>query len=312
LKSLALQSPEGVNSGRGRDHIIDGLFPFHLVQGRSMTATDAMEIESHSLSHVGKVRQDNQDAVRLCDPNDEFSAASGHLYGIADGMGGYAHGGVASSLALQTFFETFYAANGVSPLQKFRVSIQNANLSVYQTAQRMAAGRMGTTLTVVNISGKKVYIGHVGDSRAYLIRGNKATLLTNDHTRVGELVRMRVLSPEKVRTHSQRSILEKCLGLTLFIQPDLFQVPVQEDDIIVLCTDGVWSVVEDVEFALLSHDAKSAQDLSQKIFDLAMDRDSDDNLSIVVLYIRHLASGQPAEEKRRFWPLSNIFHRNAK
>jgi len=277
-----------------------------------MTATDAVEIESHSLSHVGKVRRDNQDAVRLCDPHDEFAAVVGHLYGIADGMGGYAHGGVASSLALQTFFETFYAANGVSPPQKFRVSIQNANLSVYQTAQRMAAGRMGTTLTVANIIGKKIFIGHVGDSRAYLVRGNKSTCLTNDHTRVGELVRMRVLSPDKVRTHSQRSVLEKCLGLTLFVQPDIFQVPVQEDDVLILCTDGVWSVIEDAEFALLANKAGSAEDLSEKIFELAMNRDSDDNLSLVVLYLRHLSDKEMYQETKRFWQLSNIFRRISK
>ena len=310
MKSLALQTLEEISSVDGRDHAADGLFTFHFVEGRSITGTDAAEIESHSLSHVGKVRRDNQDAVRLCDPNDEFSAASGHLYGIADGMGGYAHGGVASSLALQTFFETFYAANGVSPLQKFRVSIQNANLSVYQTAQRMAAGRMGTTLTAVNIAGKNLYIGHVGDSRAYLIRGNKSTCLTNDHTRVGELVRMRVLSPEKVRTHSQRSVLEKCLGLTLFIQPDIFQVPVNEEDVIVLCTDGVWSVVEDNEFAGLAKEAKGAEDLSERIFDLAMNRDSDDNLSVVVLYLRHLTNGEAVQVKKRFWSLPNLFRRN--
>lgn len=307
-----MQPLEGISSVDGRDLAADGLFPFHFVQGRSMTATDAIEIESHSLSHVGKVRRDNQDAVRLCDPNDEFSTVVGHLYGIADGMGGYAHGGVASSLALQTFFETFYAADGVSPLQKFRVSIQNANLSVYQTAQRMAAGRMGTTLTAVNIIGKKVYIGHVGDSRAYLIRGNKSTCLTNDHTRVGELVRMRVLSPEKVRTHSQRSVLEKCLGLTLFVQPDIFQLQVQEEDVIILCTDGVWSVVEDNEFTDLVNKARGAEDLSQRIFDLAMNRDSDDNLSVVVLYLRHLTNVETTEERKRFWSLPNIFRRNIK
>lgn len=274
-----------------------------------MTATDAVEIESHSLSHVGNVRQDNQDAVRLCDPNDESSKTAGHLYGIADGMGGYAHGGVASSLALQTFFETFYAADGVSPLQKFRVSIQNANLSVYQTAQRMAVGRMGTTLTAVNIIGKKIYIGHVGDSRAYLIRGRTAICLTNDHTRVGELVRLRVLSPEKVRTHSQRSVLEKCLGITLFVQPDIFQVQAQEDDIIILCTDGVWSVVEDDEFARLANEAGGAEDLSQRIFDLAMDRESDDNLSLAVLYLRRLSNQETTEETKRFWSLPSIFRR---
>ncbi|HUI31062.1 MAG TPA: PP2C family serine/threonine-protein phosphatase [Candidatus Acidoferrales bacterium] len=272
-----------------------------------MTATDAVEIESHSLSHVGKVRRDNQDAVRLCDPNDKLSATSGHLYGIADGMGGYAHGGVASSLALQTFFETFYAANGVPTLQKFRVSIQNANLSVYQTAQRMAAGRMGTTLTTANIIGKKIYIGHVGDSRAYLVRGSKATLLTNDHTRVGELVRMRVLAPEKVRTHSQRSILEKCLGLNLFVQPDIFQVPVENGDTIILCTDGIWSVIEDEEFGRFSKESKSVERLSQRIFDLAMERESDDNLSIIALRLNNLATYKETEAGKRPWSLQRLF-----
>ena len=277
-----------------------------------MTAIDSILIESHGVSHVGKVRQDNQDAIRLCDPNDEFSATTGHLYGIADGMGGYAHGGVASSLALQTFFETFYVANGVSPIQRLRVSIQNANLSVYQTAQRMAVGRMGTTLTAVNVIGKKAFVGHIGDSRAYLIRGDKSTCLTNDHTRVGELVRMRVLSPDKVRTHAQRSVLEKCLGTSLFVQPDIFQFPVQEDDKLVLCTDGVWSVVEDKEFAVLAAEADNPKDLSKKIFGLAMDRDSDDNLSIVVLYLRHLSDMELNQVTKRFWKFSNIFRRSSK
>jgi len=303
LKSLVVE---------GRDHSFDGLFPFHFVQGRSMTATDAVEIESHSLSHVGKVRRDNQDAVRLCDPNDEFSAAAGHLYGIADGMGGYAHGGVASSLALQTFFETFYAADGASPLQKFRVSIQNANLSVYQTAQRMAAGRMGTTLTAVNIIAKKIYVGHVGDSRAYLVRGNKVSLLTNDHTRVGELVRMRVLAPERVRTHSQRSILEKCLGLNLFVQPDIFQIPVENGDTIILCTDGIWSVIEDEEFGQLSGESTSVENLSQRIFDLAMERESDDNLSLIALRLHNLGTHKEIDIGKRPWSLQRLFRRTDK
>ncbi|MGA9406608.1 MAG: protein phosphatase 2C domain-containing protein, partial [Bacteroidota bacterium] len=200
--------------------------PFMFVLGALMSESDIVEIKSYSYTHVGKVREDNQDAVRLCNPIDELTLADGHLYGIADGMGGYAHGGVASTLALETFFETFYAANGVSPSQKLRVGIQNANLSVYQAAQRLKAGRMGTTLTAVNIVGRKLHIAHIGDSRAYLIRNHKSTCLTNDHTQVGELVRMKVLSPEKVRTHSQRSKLEKCLGMELFVQPDIFQVPV--------------------------------------------------------------------------------------
>ena len=252
-----------------------------------MVAAEVAEITSYSYSHVGTVRADNQDSVRLCDPTDNLTRTDGHLYGLADGMGGYAHGGVASSLALETFFETFYAANGVPPAQKLKVGIQNANLSVYQTAHRLGAGRMGTTLTAVNVVGTSLYVAHVGDSRAYLIRDGKSKCLTNDHTRVGELVRMRVLSADKVRTHSQRSMLDKCLGVELFVQPDIFKVPVRNGDAIVLCSDGVWGAIEDDEFATLiaAHDPAN---LCTRIVDLAMERESDDNLSIVVLYLKRL------------------------
>ncbi len=274
-----------------------------------MTTVEPAEIDSHSFTDVGRFREDNQDAVRLCNPDDDFTAAAGHLYGVADGMGGYAHGGVASTLALETFFSTFYASNGASPFEKFRVSIQNANLSVYQTSQRMGVGRMGTTLTVANIIGRTLYIGHIGDSRAYLIRDNKATCLTKDHTRVGELVRMRMLPPEKVRTHSQRSILNKCLGINIFVQPDIFKITVQNGDVVVLCTDGVWSVIEDEEFAQLTKSTKDPEDLNRQISKLVMERESDDNLSAIALNLRSLAMHETTNRKEPLWDLGKIFRR---
>ena len=274
-----------------------------------MSDSDIAEIKSYSYSHVGKVRDDNQDAVRLCNPADELTITDGHLYGIADGMGGYAHGGVASSMALETFFQTFYAANGVPPSQKLRVGVQNANLSVFQTSQRLGAGRMGTTLTAVNIVGHKLHIAHVGDSRAYLIRDGKSKCLTNDHTRVGELVRMKILSPEKVRTHSQRSMLDKCLGMELFVQPDIFQVPVKSGDIIVLCSDGVWATIQDDEFARLITDSDDPENLCRQIVELAMERESDDNLSIIILYLHRLAPSKVDEKANPFWPLPDAIRR---
>ena len=144
------------------------------------------------------------------------------LYALADGMGGYAHGGVASSLALETFIRSSTARPG-PPLKDLRRSMESANLSVYQAAQRLGAGRMGTTLTALHLLGDTLHLAHVGDSRAYLIRAGRAICLTNDHTTVGDLVRMKVISPDKVRTHAQRSILSKAVGLGLFIQPDMTQ-----------------------------------------------------------------------------------------
>lgn len=270
-------------------------------------STEGSDILSYSLSHVGKVRPDNQDAVMLCDP--ATGPASGYVYAIADGMGGFAHGGIASTLALQTFFDTYYAANGVSPLQRFRVAIQNANLSVYQTAHVLGAGRMGTTLTAVGVIGCSLYVGHIGDSRAYLVREGRTRCLTNDHTRVAELVRMKVLSPTKLRTHSQRSVLNRCLGLELFVQPDVFKIQVQEGDKVILCTDGVWSVIQDEEFGELANLSHDLEDLCHRVFLTAMDRDSDDNLSIVALHFRRLVAGKTTAAPGSDKSLSRFFRK---
>lgn len=254
-----------------------------------MTQFDVPDIVSFGCSGVGNIRQDNQDAMRFCRP-DDLTDKHGHLYGIADGMGGYAHGAVASSLALELFFETYYKSNGASVKDRLRTAVQNANVGVYQAAQRMGAGRMGTTLTAVSLVGNTLSMAHIGDSRAYLVRGRKATCLTNDHTQVGDMVRMRLIGPDKVRTHNQRSVLNKCLGVNLFVSPDLTRVSVQSGDVIVLCTDGVWSVIEDHEFAERTSRAGGPEELCKGIFDLAMERESDDNLSIIALYLRRVAS----------------------
>lgn len=246
------------------------------------------EIEVHGLSDTGQVRQDNQDAIRACRHDDDLTALHGHLYGIADGMGGFAHGGIASALALETLFQTFYGNPETAPLQRLKQGVQEANLGIYQTAGRMGVGRMGTTLTAVHLSGHTLNVAHVGDSRAYLVRDGLASILTADHTRVGDMVRMRLISADKVRTHAQRSVLNKCLGLDLFVQPDLFTVEVFPGDLIVLCTDGVWGVIEDQDFAAYAVAEPAVDRYNQVVLDEALRRGSDDNLSLLSLRLRSL------------------------
>ena len=265
-----------------------------------MTANEVPEIVMHGLTHVGNVREDNQDAIRFCSPDEHLTARHGYLYAVADGMGGLEHGGIASALALETFFNTFYKTDGSSIPKKLREGVQVANLGVFQKARQLGVARMGTTLTAVDVMGHSLNIVHVGDSRAYLVRHDKASCLTNDHTRVGEMVRMKLLSPDKVRAHNQRSVLEKCLGVELFVQPDISQVTVQNGDVIILCTDGVWSVIEDAEFAGIVAEEKDAESVSQRIIDLAMSRQSDDNLSVVALFLRRLVPSQHHDEGSRW------------
>jgi PPM family protein phosphatase len=277
-----------------------------------MSQTQRPDIEAFGLSHIGNVREENQDAIHLCDPTDDLTSAHGYLYAIADGMGGYAHGGVASLLALTTFCETFYGGHETSIPQKLKLGVQTANIGVYQEARRLQAGRMGTTLTAVLIQGDTLHAAHVGDSRAYLIRDGKSKCFTNDHTRVGELVRLKILTPDKVRTHSQRSMLNKSIGLDLFIQPDLIRLTVEQGDIILLCSDGVWSVIEDDDFAELSSGEPTAEELCHRIIDAAMERESDDNLSVVALLLHEVThQGLRPSPKNIFRRLPSVLRRIA-
>jgi serine/threonine protein phosphatase PrpC len=263
-----------------------------------MTTAPSQEIECSGLSHIGSVREDNQDAIRL---SGATPAADRRLFGLADGMGGYAHGGIASQVALETFFETFYGDTTPMVPRRLRRSVDAANLGVYQMAQRLGAVRMGTTLTAASVVGQQLHMAHVGDSRAYLIRDQRAQCLTDDHTRVGDMVRMKVIPPDKVRTHSQRSILTRGLGLALFVQPDITQVTLKDGDRLVLCCDGVWSVIEDQEFASFAAGARDMADFSQTLIDVALERQSDDNLSVVAIHLHQLGPAESTAEPRRSW-----------
>ncbi len=266
------------------------------------------EIESSGVSHVGPVREDNQDAIQLSDQ--QLPLERGWLYALADGMGGYAHGRMASTLALEKMFEAFYGERVMPIPQVLRRGVEQANLGVYKTAQHLNAGRMGTTLTAVGVVGNTLHLAHVGDSRAYLIRDRRAMCLTNDHTTVGDLVRMKVLPPDKVRTHAQRSILTKGIGLGLFVQPDIAQFALKEGDRIVLCSDGVWSVIEDHEFAKVASHAHDARDLSQRLIDLALERETDDNASAVTVHIHGFSHASVENDApHKSWTLRDLFSR---
>jgi serine/threonine protein phosphatase PrpC len=245
------------------------------------------DIESGGLSVTGPVRADNQDSIHL--PDREHPAKAGLLFAVADGMGGYAHGGVASLLALEAFSSTLSAQNGNTSISKaLRRGVETANLQVYQKAQQLSAGRMGTTLTAAYIFSNRLYLAHVGDSRAYLIRSGNAVCLSADHTTVGDMVRSKLLSPDKIRTHAQRSVLTKAIGVSLFVQPDITEHRLQEGDHLVLCSDGVWSVIADEDFARAVANASSIEEISQRLVEWAIQNETDDNASVVVIRIHKL------------------------
>jgi hypothetical protein len=135
-------------------------------------------VESSGLSDIGPVREDNQDSIHL--PDGSHPPELGLLFAVADGMGGYTHGAVASALAIQKLAETLYNGNGRPNPKSLRRGVESANLSIYKAAERLGAGRMGTTLTAAYIFNDALHLVHVGDSRAYLIRDQQATCLTSN------------------------------------------------------------------------------------------------------------------------------------
>ncbi len=254
------------------------------------------EIEWYGLSLTGPVRPDNQDSICLPQPGEP--ASYGLLCAVADGMGGYTHGALASQMALKALSESLSLDRAFSgPERRLRQSMHNANSRVFVAAQRLAAGRMGTTLTAAYICGNRLYMAHVGDSRLYLVRGTQATCLTRDHTLVGELARMKLISTEKVRTHAQRSILTKAVGLGLFLKPDISRHPLLVDDRLILCSDGAWSVIQDAEFGNIASQATGAEEICRGLVDLALARHTDDNVSVVVVHVRQMS--HPSSRSRQ-------------
>lgn len=264
------------------------------------------KIDSNGITDIGPVREDNQDAIRL--PDDRHSPDLGLLYAVADGMGGYSNGGLASSLALQTLEHALFNGNTSPNPKALRSGVEEANLAIFKTAQRLGVGPMGTTLTAAYIVGNILHLAHVGDSRAYLIRDGRAVCLTNDHTTVGEMVRSKIISADKLRTHAQRSVLTKALGLRMFVRADILQMKLRESDRLVLCSDGVWSVIQDEEFAQAANQSPDARHLSERLVQLAFARHTDDNASAVVLYIQELGV---VADKDTLWRWSGIIRKRA-
>jgi PPM family protein phosphatase len=185
-------------------------------------------------SDTGKKRRRNEDSYVVAPP----------IFAVADGMGGAQAGEVASKLAAAALEDT---DSGSSSGQERVVSlIQEANRRVYARANTdPATSGMGTTMTIALVEGQVVTIGHVGDSRAYLVRAGRLEQLTEDHSLVNELLKSGKLSPQEAETHPQRSVITRAVGTDPDVDVDAFTVDALEGDVFLLCSDGLTDMVDD-------------------------------------------------------------------
>ena len=220
------------------------------------------------------------------------------LCAIADGMGGAQAGELASSLAAGALRED--EGDAGSGERHVVQLIQEANRRVYQrSAEDAAASGMGTTMTVALVEDATVVFGHVGDSRAYLIRDGALEQLTEDHTLVAELVRSGKLSPEEAEAHPQRSVITRALGTDPDVDPDTFSVQTKSGDLFMLCSDGLTSMVEDD--VILRTVEKYRTDLrtaAKALIRAANKGGGEDNITVVFFEIGETTDGRLEETAR--------------
>ncbi len=253
-------------------------------------------------------RPTNEDAVGSLLPDDDFlRRRKGALYALADGVGGHQAGEVASDLAIRTVIDEYYAPGSHGRIEPaLQRAVQAANLRIYERAQREPQLRtMETTFIGLALTEGYAYIAHVGDSRLYRWRAGRLACLTNDHSEVAELVRMRLVKPERLRDHPRRHTLTRTLGGGLIVRPDFIREPVAAEDRYLLCSDGLWSTLEDIELAaaLAGTDPEVA---CEGLVAGALESGADDNVSAVVVHVVEAASsGEPRDEvhRGRWWPL---------
>ncbi|MFN4259954.1 MAG: protein phosphatase 2C domain-containing protein [Gemmataceae bacterium] len=265
---------------------------------------DHVRLEMASWTTTGIVRTGNEDAfgvMHVAESNqDDFREYA--LVLLADGMGGYEAGEIASVLAIQTLRkyllqqEMFSALAGGPPPAPEKCNIEDikkvllaalkeANKVVYEAPQKGIGRRgMGCTAEVVYIDGYNIVIGHVGDSRTYLLSGGHIKQLTRDQTLVNRLVELGQLTPEEAETHPRRSELQQAIGGRPFVEPDVYHAPIKAGDWVLVCSDGLTNHVKNDELReMLQLEAGSAQIAARRLVNLVNMYGATDNSTVVVV-----------------------------
>jgi protein phosphatase len=234
----------------------------------------------NSLGHVGAVTDPGRRRRR----NEDAYVVEPPLFAVADGMGGAQAGEVASRLAAAALKESGAEAGGE---QRIVSLIQEANRRVYDRSNRdPSASGMGTTMTVALVEDGQVSFGHVGDSRAYLIRDGAMEQLTEDHSLVAELMRSGKLSAEEAETHPQRSVITRALGTDPDVDVDTFTIAAQTGDVFLLCSDGLTTMVSNQSILDLVERHRGDMDKALRALVSAANKGGgEDNITVVAFEI---------------------------
>ncbi len=263
-----------------------------------MKASDKRGSSIGRCTDVGKIRAANEDSMG------DLPIKDGHVLIVADGMGGYRGGALASHLVVEAIEEYFRDASIDDPPSSLRQALHLANERVYLRGQQdEELSKMGSTCVLACIQKDKLYIGHVGDSRIYLARRDGSFLqLTKDHTVVQHFVDVGLLSQEEAENHPDGHILSRALGPRAYVEPEVSEEPVQllDGDRIVLCSDGLTKMLSDKEIEEFLKSAEDMQQLAKRYVEAANDNGGEDNVTVIVFeYLADKEESQDSSEKAK-------------
>jgi protein phosphatase len=249
-----------------------------------------LDVDFSEQSDMGRVRDRNEDAHGHVAPANPAQARSqGWLFVLADGVGGHAQGEVASRLAVDCLLEGFRDSRPGEPHAILLPRLaERANLRVYEAGRTAAPGGapMATTLVACALRYDRAVIVHVGDSRCYLIRRGRATLLTRDHTVANEHLRLGLVSADESAQSSTRHLLLRSLGKDLFVNVDVGETQVIPGDVLLLCCDGLHGALDAADMARIVTQHKDLREAAQRLVALANERDGSDNITVQLVRIK--------------------------
>lgn len=232
------------------------------------------------VTDTGLVRKVNEDSLYI-------SAEIG-LLAVADGMGGHQAGEIASGMAIQTLERELphMLRKGALPEKALVDSVKQANISIYELSmQNQELRGMGTTITACLKQVSKLFVAHVGDSRAYLLRNGEISQLTQDHSLVQELLRNGGINEEQALQHPQRNVLTRALGTEKSVQVDLYSIIISSGDLLLLCTDGLTRYLSQEELLSVINNAPDINTAVRNLLCKALQSGGADNITIILAEI---------------------------
>ena len=232
--------------------------------------TAGQDISFGSRTDIGYVRDHNEDSLIIIPP----------LFAVADGMGGHEAGEIASEITVNTLAEL---APSHLDAEGLTAAVEAANYHVMK-APRQGIGRdgMGTTLTAAMLEGERLLIAQVGDSRAYLLHKGHLQQITRDHSLMADLIEAGQITPEEARVHPNRSVITRAIGSDIHMRPDIYELNVDAGDRILLCSDGLSSMISNNAIESIMRRQSDAQHCADELVTAALENGGADNVTVVV------------------------------